>query len=314
MKTKMARGIALLVLIIAGAWLVYTWKAKEQKFNPTAVLGNTASPVSVANATGGRKQIVVQTGQERMSNAVRCMAFIMDLANKLPSEEKRHFMAVAGRQFFDDCLMAKISNGYVRTTTNELRQNFHQALEQVFTNHIPGDVTEALDNDPPEGKHWQQSPATMYAHDRRTEEHPDVALVESFQSSFDERNQMNIALDEQYRRMEQYPEMSNPIDKVNAALQDAGITDASESDLKAMCLMFSQIRTTTHLMYGAQSGASNVSEEQIYADNLNQILRWRLTNMYGLDDGTAQTLVQSLSRIPVRSFSHTGLQPPAVIQ
>lgn len=309
MKNKMAWGVGLLAAIIA---VVLLASRRHEQTSP-AVLETTAAPV-VVNATERRTQIVVQSGQERMSNAVRCMAFIVDLANKLPNQEKLHFMAVAGRQFFDDCLMARMSNGHVRTTTNDLRQDFLRALAQVFTNHIPGDVTEALNTDPPEGKHWQQTPETMYAHDRRLEQHPDVALVESFQSSFDERNQMNISLDEQYGRMQKFPEMLKPIDNVKAALLAGGITDTNQSDLMAMCLMYSQIRTTTHLIYGAQSGSPNDGEERIYADNLNRIMRWRLTNMYGLDDATAQTLVQSLSRIGVTSFSHTGLQPPAIIQ
>ena len=60
--------------------------------------------------------------------------------------------------------------------------------------------------------------------------------------------------------------------------------------------------------------ASDTTEYQAYAGALDTVLRWRLTNMYGLDDASAQALVQSVSRVPVTAFSSAGVQVPAYLQ
>jgi len=136
-----------------------------------------------------------------------------------------------------------------------------------------------------------------------------------------------------------YPELATPIRTMASAFQQAGITDADSSDLLGLCLGMAEGRTTAYLMYGPQSAASlgkemaqsgappeavaiavknqtasDTTEYQAYAGALDTVLRWRLTNMYGLDDASAQALVQSVSRVPVTAFSSAGVQVPAYLQ
>ena len=55
-------------------------------------------------------------------------------------------------------------------------------------------------------------------------------------------------------------------------------------------------------------------EYKAYEETLEKVLKWRLVNMYDLDQPTADRLVDGLSRVPVNGFSHAGLQVPAYIK
>jgi hypothetical protein len=276
MKSKIL-WVGLIVLAVAVGLFVWLRQPATPKQSP-ANASPIHAPVSAAvrGHESGGSAIVIQTGQERMSNAVRCMSFVIDLANKLPKErasDKPMLQAMAGVLFFDDCLMSKMSNGFITITTNELRQSFSNAFAQTYSTNVPDKSKDGFD----------------YA--------------------LNNRNNLHISLDDQYQRMSQYPAMAKSLNQLTKAIGDAGVTDCGQSDLKEMCVSFCETGTTAYLTYGAHD-----PEYQAMADALDQIFQWRLTNMYGLDSASAQTLAHSVLRIPVDAFSQAGAQPPAFIQ
>ncbi len=291
--------------------------------NPRAVLlvcpidGNVLYCDGTVSRLKPKSRVVIQTGPERMSNAFRCMSYAYGLAvNQLKERAgiRCHVAALAGAMYFHDCLMAKMSNGYITVTTNELRNSFSNAVAQLFTNQIPVELAKILNSTTIENNDYQHSPQAMYEHDKRGFDHPEVALADGVTSSFNDRNNMHISVDEQYSRMAQSPEVAPVLNTLDKAFQQAGITDADQSDLKETCLQVGAMRTSAYLIYGPKSDTADLAEYQALADTLDKILQWRLVNMYGLDDATAQSLVKAVSRVPVTGVSHAGLQVPAYIQ
>jgi hypothetical protein len=305
MKSKTV-WFALLAACVALVWGVLLRRSARPEKGPPGAL---TSPVAVPKAVPRKSAVVVQTGQERMSNAVRCMVYVVDLANSLPKERdgiKRHIAAMAGALYFDDSLMSKMSNGYITVTSNELRHSFSNALAQLFTNNIPREILDGF-----EGSF--SGPTNLLGEFTGTA-NVFRDLVLGFKSSFSDRNNMRVSIDDQYARMAQSPELARTLKAFNAALQQAGITDADQSDLKEICLALGESRTSAQLIYGPQSSIPMPAEYQAYAESLDKVLKWRFVNMYGLDDSAAAALIEALSRVPVSGFSRAGLQVPAFIQ
>lgn len=312
MKLRRLRVALITLLVLVAAILAgFKWWKRSHELPPIKNMTPLVLTNGGANGTVPRPEskVVIQTGQERMSNAVRCLLYVVDLANSLPKERdgiKRHIAATAGTLYFEDCLMAKMSNGYITITTNELRQNFSNALAQLFTNNIPKEVLQGFDK--------SFSDRTNALGDFIDAGNVSRDLVQGFKSSFRDRNNMHMSVDEQYHQMAQAPEQARWLNALNTAFQQSGVTDANQSDLKEICLALGESRTSAYLIYGPQSDLPMPAEYQAYAESLNKVLRWRLVNMYGLDDSAAETLAQALSRVPVTGFSHAGLQVPAFIQ
>ena len=335
--------VALLTLLILAAVMLINFKGWRPA-HELPPIKNTPPVLTRSGLHGpaapGKSVVVIQTGQERMSNAVRCMAFMMDLSNQLPKERvgpKKHIAALAGAFFFDDCLMSKMSNGYIRITTNELRQSFSNAVAQLYTNNVPPELAKELSRPLLDHPNHPPSLAAMYEHEKRAEDYPELALAGGFDHSFEDRNNLlHVSMDEQYQRMAQDPNLAPTLNVLATAFQQAGITDAEQSDLRELCLGLCEVRTTFYLMYGPSSAASlqkqltkdGVPQEQVdasirsqkasdngeyqaMAESLDKVLKWRLINMFGLDDAAAQALVQAVSPIPVTAFSFAGLQVPA---
>jgi hypothetical protein len=249
-----------------------------------------------------------------MSNAVRCLAYVIQIADQLPDDRvvKGHLFGVAGALFFNDCLMAKMSGGFISITTNELRQSFSNAVIQAYGNRLPPELAAELAYPSPSVDSGDLS--KMYERDKRLGEHTELSMANSFNSGFSDRNNMRISVDDQYQRMKLSTSLAHTLNTIDSAFQQAGISDASQSDLKEMCLGIGESRTSAFLIYGSESDTPMPETYDRYAQSLNKLLRWRLVNMYGLDDPAADALMQALSRVPVTGFSHGGLQPPALIQ
>jgi hypothetical protein len=300
----------LLVVVVAALWGAFLRRPSGSEKSPPGALTKDATGLVTTSGTTTRKSaVVIQTGQERMSNAVRCMLYVVDLANGLPKERngiKRHIAATAGMLYFEDSLMSKMSNGYITITSNELRQNFSNALAQLFTNNIPPEILDGFDKSfsAPTNAFGEFVDAGNVPRD----------LVQGFKSSFRDRNNMRMSVDDQYAQMAKSPELARTLKAFDSAFQQVGITDADQSDLKEICLAFGESRTSAYLIYGPQSSLPMPAEYQTYAESLDKVLKWRLVNMYGLDDSAAAALIQALSRVPVNGFSHAGLQVPALIQ
>jgi hypothetical protein len=319
-RIRKLRGalIAVSVVIMAAGcffWLRWSKGVPPSKMMATMPAGSNTLAIASSRKAAQGSTVVIQTGYERMSNAAHCMAYVMDLVNKLPKERagiKTQLAATAGAMFFDDCLMAKRSpKGYITITTNELRQSFSDAVAQLYASNVPPALAEELNRplrSPP------QSQQDIYEREKRLQENLDLSLAYGFLGGFSDRNNMQISVDEQYQRMAQIPELARTLKTLKTAFQQAGITDAEQSDLKQMCLGLGSTRTIAYLMWGPQSEFPNPGQYQALAETLDKALKWRLVNMYGIDDATAQALAQSVSRVPVTGFSHAGLQPPAFIQ
>jgi hypothetical protein len=273
MKTKVF-GISLLMVALAVLWFRMRGPSTPGQ-SPSLIPPHRA--VTVAAPRSARStNIVIQTGQERMSNALRCMAFITALADKLPEErraDKPFLRSYAGILYFDDCLMSKISNGFITTTTNELRESFSKAIAQMTSSNSPKEV------------------------------------IEGFNHAINNRDNIHVSLDQQYQSMMQYPAMAKSLNELDKAIQAAGVTDLPQSDLKEMAIALCSTKTTAYLTYGP-----NDPDYLALADGFDQIFQWRVTNMYGLDGATAQKLSHSVLRVPVDAFSQAGAQPPAFIQ
>jgi hypothetical protein len=310
LRSLLVALITLLVLV-AAFFVAFKWWRRSHELPPIKSMTPLVLPNGSSQGTAKRREskVAIQTGQERMSNAVQCLLYVVDLANSLPKERdgvKGHIAATAGVLYFDDCLMAKMENGYITITTNELRQSFSNALAQLFTNHVPPEVMEGFNKS-------FQDPTNMLG-DFIGPANVSRDLVQGFKSSFRDRNNMHISVDEQYQRMAQSPQLARTLTAFDSAFQQAGIIDANQSDLKEMCLALGESRTSAYLMYGPHSDLPMPAENEAYAESLKKVLKWRLVNMYGLDDSAAEALVQALSRVPVNGFSHAGLQVPAFIQ
>ncbi|HZQ46121.1 MAG TPA: hypothetical protein VFC07_03850, partial [Verrucomicrobiae bacterium] len=268
MKLKSAWIIlATAVVAIAAMWSASSRRPNKPAMQTDTVYNLSSHPATTtASGTVHRGQVVVPTGQERMSNAVRCLAFISNLAEKMPNERstaKRAVMTYAGIIFFNDCLMSQISNGHVNSTTNYMRESYSNAVSQVFTNGAPIEINDA------------------------------------FSLSFDDRNNWQVTLDDQYKMIKKIPGMTESMKKLDAAFQDAGVTDAGQSDLKLLILSLCQTRTTAFEIYGPKSDAAIPDEYRAFSDSFDQIMAWRMTNMFGLDDASAQAIVKAVERLPV---------------
>lgn len=313
MKIRIAYVLALLA--VAGLGLRFSLKPRHHmQPNPSRVQTGTASSAPV-QVEGGRKPfVVVPTGQARMSNAVRCMSFILGLADKVSPQDKTTIITAAGGIFFNDSLMAKMSHGCITVTTNELFAGFSNAVAQVYSNHIPADLSAALQNPKADDGNWLASLPAIFQHETNLRAHPDTALAFGFYNSFRDRNNLHISVDNYYNWMTQAPQLAQNIQVVESAMQEVGVTDASQSDVKQMCLGLCEERMSVYTLYGPQTDAPEMERFNRYSDAMNQIMQWRLVNMFGLDEQTAQTLVQKLSGKQIDGFNHADLQPPAFIQ
>jgi hypothetical protein len=305
-------AVLLVVAILVAMWgWRHAYKPRSQTRNET--VSAQAAPKTADIAVKRGYHVVIETGELRMSNAVRCLAYIKDAADKMQNEQKRHFMAVAGVVFFDDCLMAKMKDGYIKTTTNELRAAFTNAVGQVFSNGLSEDVKNALNGPPSESTNWGAGLSSLYQHDHWMEEHPDAELVEGFYHAMHDRNNFaHMSVEGQYQYMEQDQQQALSLKQINAAIAQAGIEDAPQSDLKELCIAMGSMRTTMFLIYGEKEADTQMF--QSYVGPLDAIFAWRLANVYQLDEQHSQALVQAMSLLRINEFSSAGAQPPAYIE
>lgn len=309
MKTKLWLGVLLLVFVAAMCvWLLPKHSVQVPEQRPVAVPAkhiNASSPLPMNHT------VKVPTGAERLTNAIACMAYTIDLANKLPNEEKRTMMSVAGVFFFHDALMSKVNHGSIVMTTNELLQLFSNAVAKVYTNQLPTDLQTAFTNQVLGIGDWGQSLSSIYEHEKAQRDHPDGALVHGFDSAFGQRNNVHLTVDDAYKWMsEQNPILGKKIKMVENALSLSGVTDAAQSDLKDNCLAFAMLRTFALTVYGR----SQPSEFHLYATNYEAVMQWRLVNMFGLDRETAQRVIKNVGRVPVDEFKGGDVQPPAYLE
>lgn len=270
----------------------------------------TAIPVNRnATAPAASGAVVIPVGRERLASAERGLAFTADLWKELPPEAKAQVATLAGIFYFNDCLMADMTNGGINAASNEVRQRFKQTLTRLYPNTLPPGVAERLTKPPERFDH--NDPQARLAYERRGYEHPEHAMVDGFDGSFIDRNNLHMSPLGQYRAMEQAPELKRQLQKLQTTFAETGVQDQLQSDLKTTCLLVGSIRTSAYLMYGPASDTSMPVEYKAETDALDQVLQWRLVNMYGLDEARASNLVKAISRMPVKGFTGAGLQPPA---
>ncbi|EEF63467.1 hypothetical protein Cflav_PD6102 [Pedosphaera parvula Ellin514] len=266
-----------------------------------------------ASAVADGSVVRIQTGEERMSNGVRCVSFMLELARELPEGQKdfrRQLTSLAGVQFFNDCLMAKMSKGYITTTTNKLRQNFFNMVAQVFTNHIPMELSGEFNGLLLEHNNGPTPLEVMVPDTQLLSDYPNLGLANGFKHAFAGRNSTHVTIDEQYRWISQSPEQAQVLKALEAAFQEAGIKDVEQSDLKDTCLLLGGERAFAFRAFGKEDPARC----QTLVEAVEKVLRWRLVNMYGLDEAAAQTVVKAVSKVHVDGFSGAGMQPPSVIR
>lgn len=309
MKTKLWWG----VLLVACALFLYVWFTSKQKAQTSEQRPAAAVPRSTAVSLAMQTNHVVKvpTGQERLSTAIDGMAYTIGLANKLPNEEKRTIMSLAGVFFFHDCLMTKMKNGRITMTTNELCQLFSNAVAQVYSNKLPPDLAVAMTNQVFGNMDWAQTLDGIREHEQYQREHPDGALVHGFDFSFGQRNNLHMTLAQSYEWMSKgSPALGRKIKMIGDALSSAGVVDAEQSDVKDNCLAYAMMNTSELSIFGK----SMPSEYHLYATNYAAVMQWRLEKMFGLDEGTAKKVVKNLARVPVDEFKSGDVQPPAYLQ
>ena len=192
------------------------------------------------NPDASFRKVVVQTGQVRFTNAVRCLIFTVGLANSIPKEMdglKGNVSAIAGVLFFNDCLMSKSKKGQVYVGTNEIIDCFTNALSELFSNEIPGRIMDGL--------YYSFPDPTNFMGD-----HPgpsDVArdLVEGFKGCFIHRNNiMRYSLEDHYAHLAGVDTLSPMLRAIESAFKTARVADAKQSDLKLLCLTLCGTRTS----------------------------------------------------------------------
>lgn len=245
------------------------------------------------------------------------MVFTAKLSDEMPEERadtKRIIMAVAGLLFFNDCLMSKMSHGYITITTQEICQSFSNAVVQVFTNRVPPALVDELKH-PDFWYHISggESLNSMYYREKRMRANSTLAMFNTFYNSFGERNDIRQTMDDEYKEIEPVPGVKESLDTLKSAFDRIGITDAEQSDLKELCLLIGGERATLNRIYGPKSRTARTEEFKTTSESLDKILKWRLTNIHHLDDSTAQALIKAISDLPENNLSRAGLMPPAHI-
>jgi hypothetical protein len=269
----------------------HTWEA-AMKAQTNVPAGNNA--VASAGTVVDSHTVIVPIGEARFTNAILSMSNLVAWVNALPKErgsDKPMLMTGAGIIFFSDCLMSKMANGRIKTTTNEMRECLAIALDKLFPNSAP--------------------PAE---------------LLQGFNQSFDGRPNYSSSMPEHFKWVATFPECDMELKAVDAAFQKARVVDGGSSDLKLLCAGLCEVRTTLWLLLRPDAMDRELDAQtlksiktyddaryQSFSDILDKLLKWRFTHMYSLNDEAAQALVQSLENVRVRNFGPAQMQPPAYI-
>lgn len=300
-----------LVLVVVFVWRKSAPSHTPDTEPPAARVSGEISNIITPAPAG---VVVVPTGPERIAKATQSLAFTVKLLNDMPNQRaiKTHIASLAGILFFNDCLMAKITNGTIKGSASDLRATFITAMEQVYKNQLPPEAAQKLAA-PPQvvDRHSLQA---MFLADKQLHDHPEQAIVNGFDESLLDRNNARYSLSSVYEAMEHQPDAGKTVARLENILKDMGIQDAEQSDLKLMLLSFGGVRTVSYSMFGPTSDTSQPDELKAATDALDAVLHWRLVNMYGLPEAVAQKLLEKTRRMPVKGVSAAMLQPPAWIE
>lgn len=244
---------------------------------------------------------------DSLTNANQCVHYILGLADKLPKKNgtaRSQLRGLAVALFISDYVMAAHKDQSLKLSAADMSLAFTNAASEVFSNDIPED------------------------------------MLKLFSLDLQSYNGFQEMLPEHYERIKQNPSASNGIQQVMGTLSDFVTTFDPQSDMLLDCLRMLCMKTTAEQFYGQAYaismedlrdlagsssaataekvfGKSRDSETTACSLSFAQVLQWRLSHRYGIDEKTAATITWKLWSLPVNQFSKfssADLQVPAAFQ